>query len=81
MDASYSNVILPIEVLREFVLRDLSPSSLARWCRVGSHDLLTFAGRLLYKTVTLKKADDVLPFIERLVSPRPSVRSVLCFRS
>lgn len=63
-----SDVVLPLEILEELVVRDLSPASLAVWCRVGSRALLTFAGRHLYEEVTLTRGDDVVPFLRRLVS-------------
>lgn len=66
-----SDVIFPFEILEEFILQDPSPASLAVWCLAGSHELLSFAGRLLYEKVALEQADDVVPFLTRLVSCGP----------
>lgn len=71
--ASFSDIGFPIEILRELVLQDPSPSSLARWCRVGSHDLLALAGPMLYRVVALTRAQDVVPMLLRLVSASLSV--------
>jgi hypothetical protein len=62
-----SRLSIPLEILHEFVLHDVSYKSLKRWCLV-SRALLDFAGPLLYRNVVLDRTEDVVPFLTRLVS-------------
>ncbi|KAL7413075.1 hypothetical protein BDY24DRAFT_72720 [Mrakia frigida] len=77
-----SDVCIPLEILREFILQSSpSPSTLAAWCSV-SRSLLSFAGPLLYRSVALKRSEDVIPFLKRLrlarsSSPTPPSSSLL----
>ncbi|KAL7410977.1 hypothetical protein BDY24DRAFT_443656 [Mrakia frigida] len=64
-----SSICIPLEILHEFILHSSSSSStLAAWCLV-SQSLLSFAGPLLYRTVSLKRSEDILPFLARLLHP------------
>ncbi|KAL7410994.1 hypothetical protein BDY24DRAFT_398289 [Mrakia frigida] len=64
-----SSICIPLEILHEFILQSSSSSStLAAWCLV-SQSLLSFAGPLLYRTVSLKRSEDILPFLTRLLHP------------
>jgi len=56
----------PIEIVHE-VIRNSNVPTLANWTLV-SRAFLSFAGPLLYHTVTLERANDVIPFLRRLVS-------------